>query len=237
VFGIDAAVVTVAPPSAPELDALRGLDSVQLRVIPSDVITSFEHASVGSRRVLTLLARARPIERDDIPLDWRAAEVIYAGPVAGELQPGTLAGLTGFGICGIQGWLRARALGPVSPRRLDGACEVPGCVRAVSFSSADHPAARALPSALTARGIVVAVTRGARGARVSWGGKQSYIAPAPARPVDSTGAGDVFTLVFGLCLRRGLAPEAAAERAALAAARVVEGPGLGTLPQISAGFF
>jgi sugar/nucleoside kinase (ribokinase family) len=85
--------------------------------------------------------------------------------------------------------------------------------------------------------VVVAVTRGARGARVSWGGKQSYIAPAPARPVDSTGAGDVFTLVLGLGLWRGLGPVAAAERAALAAARVVEGPGLGRLGQISAGFF
>jgi len=39
----------------------------------------------------------------------------------------------------------------------------------------------------------------------------------------------VFALIFGLSLRAGLAPVEAAGRAALAAARVVEGPGLGNL--------
>ena len=52
---------------------------------------------------------------------------------------------------------------------------------------------------------------------------------APAREVDPTGAGDVFGLVLTLELAHGTPPAAAGRAAAEAAARVVEGPGLGTL--------
>jgi sugar/nucleoside kinase (ribokinase family) len=47
--------------------------------------------------------------------------------------------------------------------------------------------------------------------------------------VDPTGAGDVFGLVLALSLAGGAAPTEAATLAAGAAARVVEGPGLGRL--------
>jgi 1D-myo-inositol 3-kinase len=52
---------------------------------------------------------------------------------------------------------------------------------------------------------------------------------APARERDPTGAGDVFGLVLATALGRGSSPQQAGQLAALAAARVVEGPGLGTL--------
>jgi sugar/nucleoside kinase (ribokinase family) len=53
---------------------------------------------------------------------------------------------------------------------------------------------------------------------------------APAREVDPTGAGDVFGVVLTLELAHGKQLVAAGRAAAWAAARVVEGPGLGTLP-------
>jgi sugar/nucleoside kinase (ribokinase family) len=58
---------------------------------------------------------------------------------------------------------------------------------------------------------------------------------APAIEVDPTGAGDVFGLVFALALARGADLATAGQRAAAAAARVVEGPGLGTLGQMGGG--
>jgi len=55
------------------------------------------------------------------------------------------------------------------------------------------------------------------------------IPAAPAREVDATGAGDVFGVVLTLELAQGRPLAVAGRTAAAAAARVVEGPGLGTL--------
>jgi len=64
---------------------------------------------------------------------------------------------------------------------------------------------------------------------VLWRGGRAEVPAAPASEVDSTGAGDVFGLVFTLRLAGGADPETAAHAAAAAAARVVEGPGIGRL--------
>jgi sugar/nucleoside kinase (ribokinase family) len=75
----------------------------------------------------------------------------------------------------------------------------------------------------------VAITRGARGATLRAPAGAWEIAAAPADEVDPTGAGDVFGVVLALGLAAGQSPPAAAAQAAQAAARVVEGPGLGRL--------
>ena len=56
-----------------------------------------------------------------------------------------------------------------------------------------------------------------------------------AEEVDPTGAGDVFGLVLGIAMHRGVGPLDAARLAAEAAARVIEGPGMGHLPEFYAG--
>jgi sugar/nucleoside kinase (ribokinase family) len=66
---------------------------------------------------------------------------------------------------------------------------------------------------------------------VAWDGGEGWVPAAPAQQVDPTGAGDVFALILGLASWAGRAPLDAARRAASAAARVVEGPGLGSLAQ------
>jgi len=205
---------------------------LQLEVAPSDRITTFGLEYSGSRRKLSLLERARSLTWDDIPPAWRSPKVLYLGPVAAECDESLLEkfGDT-YAIGCIQGWLRDPAIGPVRPRRLPATCHTPTALRAVSFSASDHPAAAILAERLAASDIAVAVTRGRRGARVSCGHGRWRVPAAPAQQVDPTGAGDVFALVFGLSLWSGFDPEQAARRGALAAARVVEGPGLGNLAQ------
>lgn len=230
-LGIDTALVTVGPVDVPELAELRALPGLQLHVAASDTITTFGHEYVAARRQLSLLERARPLAWSDVPAAWREPEVLYAGPVAGECDESLLEGFPGaYGIACIQGWLRDPVPGRlVRPRQLASECPLPRMLRAVSFSASDHPAASAISRSLTAVGVPVAVTHGRRGARVFSGAEEWRVPAAPATEVDPTGAGDVFALIFGLSLRAGLAPVEAAGRAALAAARVVEGPGLGNL--------
>jgi sugar/nucleoside kinase (ribokinase family) len=232
-LGIDTALVTVAPPHAPELDLLRELPGLQLVVAPSEQITTFGLEYAGGRRRLSLLERARPLTWQDIPAEWRAPELLYVGPVAGECDE-QLVGSFGdvFGIGCIQGWLRDPVPGRlVGPRALPGVCQPPPALKALSFSASDHPGSARIAQELAARGVAVAVTRGRRGARVSWGAERCRVPAAPAREVDPTGAGDVFAFVFGWSRWSGFDPPEAARRGALAAARVVEGPGLGTLAQ------
>lgn len=230
-LGIETALVTVAPAGAPELEELRGLPRLQLAVAPSDRITTFEHEYLGERRRLTLLERARALAYDDVPVAWRSPEVVYVGPVAGECDEGLLAGLGGaYGIGCLQGWLRDPVVGrQVRPRRLPATCRVPRGLGAVSFSASDHPGAAVIARELAHEGVRVAVTRGQRGARLIWKGGECRVPAEPAQQVDATGAGDVFALVFGVSSWAGLEPAVAARRAAWAAARVVEGPGLGNL--------
>jgi sugar/nucleoside kinase (ribokinase family) len=232
-LGIETALVTVAPEQAPELEELRGLPGLQLEVAGSECITTFEIEYSGSRRRLSLVTRARPLSWQDIPPAWRAAELVYVGPVAGECDEALLAGLAdSYGIGCIQGWLRDPVPGPVRPRRLREAEHPPALLDVVSFSLSDHPLAPRIARELCEQGLIVAVTEGRLGARLSWGGQQCWVPAAPAREVDPTGAGDVFALVLGLSLWAGFEPPEAARRAGLAAARVVEGPGLGRLAEV-----
>ncbi len=230
-LGVDTALVSVAPAAAPELEPLRRTPSLQLSLAPSDTMTTFALDYSGDQRRLSLLERARSLRPADIPGEWRNPDVVFVGPVAGECDPDLVAALDGaYVIAGLQGWLRdPLARGPVRQRELVGALELPRKSRVACFSASDHSSAASIAERLPALGVVVAMTEGRAGARVTWGQQAAQIAPVPAREIDPTGAGDVFALVFGLSLWAGHEPPEAGRRAALAAARVVEGPGLGRL--------
>jgi ribokinase len=79
--------------------------------------------------------------------------------------------------------------------------------------------ARALGEELTDFEGLLATTLGSEGAVLSRAGREIATAPAPAvKAVDTTGAGDTFTAALTVGLAGGLAPQAALERACLAAA-------------------
>lgn len=228
-LGVPAAIVTVAPPDEPLLRPLRQA-GLRLHVAPGAVMTTFALHHQGGERTLFLKARARSLVPADIPDGLRAAPVAFVGPVAGECDRAFLDALAArFVGVGLQGWLRtAAADGRVVPALAPEVLEPPRLDAAV-LSEHDHPEAESIARRFAERGAVVAVTRGARGATVLWRGGRVDVPGAPANEVDSTGAGDVFGLVFTLRLADGERPETAARAAALAAARVVEGPGIGRL--------
>lgn len=230
-LGLDTALVSVAPAGAPELEPLRETPSLQVALAPSETITTFALDYSGEQRRLSLLERARSLRLADVPAEWRNPDVLYVGTVAGECEADLISAFGGaYVIAGIQGWLRdPLARGPVREHVLPAALEPPPNLKVACFSASDHSSAASIAERLTALGIVVAVTEGRGGARVTWGQHAVHVAAAPAREIDPTGAGDVFSLVFGLSLWAGHAPPEAARRAAVAAARVVEGPGLGQL--------
>jgi sugar/nucleoside kinase (ribokinase family) len=229
-LGIETALVTRAPHDAPELSVLEGQARLALELLPSEVITTFALEYSGEQRELSLLARARPLVASDVPPAWRRPDVVFMGTVAGECDAALVEAFPDAYVIGcLQGWLRAPRLGRVRARSLPEPCRAPASLRALTLSRGDHPHAEAIARWLAERGVVTALTDGRRGAHVFANAERHAVPAVPAREVDPTGAGDVFSLVFGLSLWAGSTPVEAAGRAALAAAHVVEGPGLGTL--------
>jgi sugar/nucleoside kinase (ribokinase family) len=233
-LGFQTCLVTVAPPEDPLLDPLRRAPRLQIHCVASEVMTTFALEYAGTERRLWLRRRARPLAIGDVPAAWLHPPVAYVGPVAGECDAALVNGLQArFVGAGLQGWLRRTdADGRVEPARLAEAPEIgePPALNVAIVSEEDHPAVEGVAQACVARGAAVAITRGARGATL-WTRKERIDVPAaPAREVEPTGAGDVFGVVLTLELAAGKPLLAAGRAAAAAAARVVEGPGLGTLP-------
>lgn len=235
-LGHETALVTVAPPDDPLLEPLRRAPRLHLHCVPGDVMTTFALDYAGPRRRLWLRRRARALAVDDVPAAWRRPRVAYVGPVAGECDAGFVRALAaGFVGAGLQGWLRRTGGdGAVESIHFDdpSALHLPDAIDVAVVSEEDHPAVEGLAQALVARGTAVAITRGARGATVRTAGASVTVPAVPAREVDPTGAGDVFGVVLALALARGAGLAAAGREAAAAAARVVEGPGLGTLAAV-----
>jgi len=241
-LGVTTGLVTAAPLDSPLLEELRAEPRLVLHVVPCPALTSFVVDYSGPERALWLRERAPDLRLEDIPPAFAGARTVYIGPVAGECsselvrafvqRPSAFVGL------GLQGWLRAfEPASESDPLRrrvapgLDASLfEVPG-VGAATVSELDHPAVSAHAARLADRGAAVALTHGARGASLFQAHQRVDIPAAAAHERDPTGAGDVFGVVFTLRLADGASLRAAGLAAAEAAARVVEGPGLGTLPR------
>ena len=213
-LGYETALVTVAPPDDPLLEPLRRAPRLSLHCLPSEVMTTFALAYAAGKRQLWLRRRARPLVLDDVPPEWRRPRVAYVGPVAGECDTSFAQGLgASFLGAGIQGWLRRTgedgrvepALLPVTPE-----AERPLPFDVAIVSEEDHPDAE---GAARRMARTVALTRGARGARLFAEAECLEIPAAPAREVDATGAGDVFGVVLTLELaQESRSPSRAGQR-------------------------
>ncbi|HEY5449176.1 MAG TPA: PfkB family carbohydrate kinase [Polyangia bacterium] len=233
-LGYDTALVTVAPPDDPLLEPLRRAPRLALHCVPSDVMTTFGLDYAGGERRLWLRRRARPLTIEDVPAEWRRPRVAYVGAVAGECDTAFVTALNAsFVGAGLQGWLRRtdddRRIQPI--RSLKDAPFLPDRppLNVAVGSEEDHAAVEDVVAVFARKGALWAITRGARGATIGTATERIDVPAAAANEIDPTGAGDVFGVVLTLELAHGKPLVAAGRAAAAAAARVVEGPGLGTL--------
>ena len=232
-LGYPVELVTAAPQNFDLLEPLRQMPGLRLHLKSCNTPTTFELDYTGPRRQIHLRARAPTLLPDDIPQSVRRAPLVYVGPVIGECGHAVIDALeSDCVVVGAQGWLRrADGEGLLIPEALEEATDPPA-VRAVVFSELDHPDAETICARMARRSTVVVLTRGARGITLYTDGGQTDLPTTPVDDIDPTGAGDVFGLVLGIELERGAAITDAARVAMRAAASVVQGPGLGRLPEI-----
>lgn len=232
-LGLSAAVLTSA---SPEVDFGRLLPGVNVRVVPSQTSTRFHNTYEDGRRSQRVSARAAPLTLTDLPDEWRDAPVVLLGPLVGEIDDGLAMAfpdaVTGVGA---QGWLREiGADGVVRPVSPDGWDAGPLLERATALFVSEEDIPPETADAAIARWLrsagIVAFTRGDRGAEVYAGGEVRRIEAFPSRPVDLTGAGDIFAAGFLVRLRETGDPWEATRFAACAASFVVEGVALAGVP-------
>jgi len=230
VLGVEVALVTSAPDDARLLAPLVH-PKIHLVRHASTYATTFELSYAGPRRRLWVKAKAEPLALAS--LQAVAASVMYVGPVVDEVNPEHLNELTAVRlVLGVQGWLRAfDADGEVKSADPSVLWRLPEDADLV-LSEEDHSDADALASELASARRSVLVTRGARGVTCFSAGVAEHTEALAAESHDPTGAGDVFGVVYALRRHRGDDPRAAIARAQLAAARSVEGPGVGHLASV-----
>ena len=232
-LGYETALVTVAPPIDPLLEPLRRAPRLSVHCVASDVMTTFALDYAGGQRRLWLRRRARPLVIGDVPAAWLRAPVAYVGPVAGECDAAFVRALQArFVGAGIQGWLRRTdQAGSIEPLPL---AEAPGDQGAAAVERR-HPLGGGSPRRWRGRAIV----------RRRWRDGRDHPRRARRHVTDAEGArrrargpgardrgnrrGRRLRRRADAGARAGKPLLSAGRAAAAAAARVVEGPGLGTL--------
>lgn len=232
-LGLRTAVLTSA---ASDLDPSLLLPNIDVRLLPSDETTVFENVYGPKGRLQYVWARARTIAASDVPPDFLEAKVVLLGPLVGEVEeevarcfPRSLLAITP------QGWLRTiRADGRVeqaSPRRWQPRILLKRS-QALFVSDEDLPPTETEETlARWATQVpLLALTRGARGARLWSENRWRQVPAIPAEEVDPTGAGDIFAAAF---LSRYVETDDAWQAALFAAAAAsvsVEAPGTAAIP-------
>jgi sugar/nucleoside kinase (ribokinase family) len=228
---LGAAVTLVTRAGPQERDALETLCQelgVTLRLLPSDVTTTFGFMyDDAGHRTLRLLARAAPITRAEVGRTVGSPKAVLLATIAGELDDSLFAPWSGAQrVLAAQGMLRS--FGPdgtviATPWR-DYARLLPK-VDAVVVSEEDHAEDVAwLPY------TTVVVTQAERGSDLHTRGDTIHVrAFAVAEVVDQTGAGDAFAASLALGLAEGLSLVQAATFASAAASFAVEGLGMSRL--------
>jgi len=234
-LGLNTAIVTscAADPSPAEELLPRG---VQVHAVGADVTTRMRNIYKKGVRSQRLLQQAAPITEADISPDLRGAPVVFLAPVLDELPPSVAHCFSG-GLMGIgaQGWLRQVGKdGRVRPRLPTNweAWPLLEKAGALFLSEEDLPAGEqdAALAAWSRLVPIIGFTRGELGAEIFYRGEWRHIEAVPARHVDLTGAGDIFSAAFLIRYKECADPWQAARFASAAASLIVEGKGTEHVP-------
>lgn len=187
-------------------------DLLQVIVQDADVPTTFTNHYVGSRRTQQIKHWAGPIDMRGLPTHWGNAKIVHLGPVADELDPRRITGITP-GFLGVtpQGWMRdwpRERGGVVKPSQLRLPVDLVNRLDSAIVSDEEIFYARELIERVGERRMSV-VTRGPEGATIYHSTGSAEDAPPGLknyRTVDIpglnvkvkslTGAGDVFAASF-----------------------------------------
>ncbi|MBN2494174.1 MAG: carbohydrate kinase family protein [Deltaproteobacteria bacterium] len=224
--------------------ALEGLALLLRRAGSTTVFANFYPP--GAARVQFVESIAPHVEPAGLPERWLRPDVLFLGPVMGEIdiaawkqacRPRLVA-------IGVQGFVRQAApLAPeitdslkVIPRLWQPSSELLAGVDVACLSEEDLAGQEGLLDRLTASVPLVALTRERRGCDLIEKRARCWVGIHPSRVVDPTGAGDSFAagLLFGLA--RGLPVRDAGRLGAAAASIVIEGRASASIPQVREAF-
>ena len=190
---------TVVTTSAADFPPPPYLADVDWRIMPSAETTTFrnEYDSLGHRQQ-TIGPVAQAINTADIPADCRTADLVHLCPLAQELKPSiTTVFENSLLVATPQGWMRQwDDQGIVSLGDWVGADEILPELKAAVISIEDVEGQWSIAENWAAKVSILIVTQGDEGCTIFQQERKQTVPPRPAKPVDPTGAGDVFAAAF-----------------------------------------
>ncbi len=227
-FGIRVGVVTACKDDL----RLNELEGIHVWRKSSSNNSTFENIPSPAGRVQYIRAQAETISINDIPAAWRDAPIVHLGPIANEIDPdisecfpNSLLGVTP------QGWLRQwDEDGLVSFYNWGNIGSVLKNANVAILSIEDICGDEDIIQEYAGSVPVLAVTEGARGARIYWNNDVRFIRPPKQQEVDSVGAGDIFAASFFIRYYQTRDPWEAARVATQIAARSVTRKTLAGIP-------
>ena len=227
-LGMRTYVVTSAGPDM-DLDALSELEVSKL---PSDISTTFENIYTAGKRSQILHAQAPSIGLNAIPEAWRSTDILHLAPVAREVDPTMVDGLS-FKFLGItaQGWMRAwDRRGHIRTCIWNDGTSLLQSAGATVISIEDVAGDEDIIKGMAQRSRLLVVTTARHGSRVYWRGERRDFTTPEVDEIDSTGSGDIFAACFFFHLHQAGNPWEAAHFANRLAATSVTRYGLESVP-------
>ncbi len=230
-LGAKVAIVTSAQQDEVVLKALP--KQVEVHLIEAPESTVFVNTYVGDTRRQIIKHRARPLDLNHVPDEWRNAKIVHLGPLDDEIDPALARAFPHSLVAATpQGWMRTwDHEGVIQPKRWEHAAELLPLLNVTVFSEEDIYRDAALEAHYASLSPLLVVTRASKGCTVYQRNQPPMDIPAPEVPVvDATGAGDVFTGVFLVTLQRTGDVRRAAEVATQLASISVTRVGLDGIP-------
>jgi 1D-myo-inositol 3-kinase len=225
--------VGVVTSVGPGLDLTEVFPEAQIACHQSPSTTVFENIYREDGRRQILHRRADVITCDQIPKAWRSPTIVYLGSIDREISTEVFHCFADETLVGVmpQGFFRSwDEEGNISYAAWTPSEELLRSVNVLVISELDVPDPARLVRDWQELVEIIVVTHAERGATVYYSGESCTYPARPAREVDPTGAGDVFTAAFLISLSETGDPCQAAAFANAAASFSVEGDGLNAIP-------
>lgn len=226
--------VGIVTSAGPDLDVAREFPYAQVVCRPAAATTLFQNIYLNGTRKQILHQRAGVITCADVPKAWRQAPMAYLGTIDQEIAPDVFGCFSDEVLLGVmpQGFFRQwDREGRVSFFEWQPREEQLRRIKVLVISELDVPDPHRWAREWAQFVQIVVVTHAERGATVYHQGQVHSFPARPARQVDPTGAGDVFTAAFVIRLAETGDPRQSAIFANTVASFSVEKPGIAGIPE------